>query len=717
MTATIAEQRTRLYNQLWAVADELRGRMDSSNFKNYMLGIIFYKDLSERTLNHVEGFLENEDPEFKSYEAAWLDPELQEALREDLLESLGYVIEPEHLFSKLVAEIKLGANGGWHIDLLSAAFSSITNSTLGHASEDTFRDLFSSIDLNSPSLGKDLKAKSDLMGRIILRIAAIDFHSSDVEIDLLGDAYEYLIGEFASDAGKKGGEFYTPQEVATLLAKIVAELKPDLKSVYDPTCGSGSLLFRVVRERAKGKRRAEKTIRIDGQELNIETYNLARMNLVLHNVPWQNFDVQNGDTLAEDLHENKRYDAIVANPPYSTKWERSDVKATLKDPRFAPAGALAPPSKADFAFVQHIVHHMADDGVAAVVLPVGVLHRGGSEATIRKWLIERNLVDAIIGLPNGIFNAGVSTFILVLKKGRKKKTKIRFIDASDGFKKTKQLNLVTEDSIKDILKHYVGNEKHPKGKDKEGYSKRVTREEIAANDYGLQINLYVNKPTESGLPTHAEIQELLSANELRLNDAYNRVDKLNLSTSKIESLLPSDLPMVRLSDVLAVEKDRIGWHVTNAERDYGNHHPIPVLTANKQFILGYMPDDTDRTYRASKDEPVIIFDQFTTASRWVDFPFRGKSAVLCVLKARGEDDLKFLYYVLQSLNYDASTHQQHWNMMSKMQIPLPPVKIQRQIVDALDAYGEIASLEEDRLRLLKTQSAVVLESIFSGGTA
>jgi type I restriction enzyme M protein len=712
VTATIAEQRTRLYSQLWAVADELRGRMDASNFKNYMLSIIFYRDLSERTAREAALFLENEDSSLQSYSAAWKNLDLRDELSGYLLGKLGYVIEPANLYSELVREAKLGANGGWHIDRLSEAFNSLSNSTIGAASQESFEGLFSSIDLNSPSLGKTLKDKTELMGRIVLRIASIDFHSSDVEIDLLGDAYEYLIGKFASDAGKKGGEFYTPQEVATLLARIVASLRPDLENVYDPTCGSGSLLFRVVRERAKDEALATQLINIEGQELNIETFNLARMNLILHDVPWQNFDVQNGDTLAEDLHEGKTYDSIVANPPYSTNWSRSDAKATLQDPRFSPAGALAPPSKADMAFVQHIVHHMAEDGVAAIVLPVGILYRGAAEAKIRRWLVEQNLVDAIIGLPGGIFNAGVTTFVLVLKKGRKKKAKIRFIDASEGFLKTKQLNIVTQDSIDSILKHYVPSEKHPKGKDKDGYSKRVSREEIAANDYGLQINLYVKKANSSSLPSYADMEQSLSDNNSRIQLAKNKIEELNVGYDGIRQLLPANSPTVRLGDVLAVEKDTIGWHVSNSEREYGSQYSIPVLTANKQFVLGYMADDPQRTYRASKEEPVIIFDQFTTASRWVDFPFRGKSAVLCVLKAKTDDSLKFLYYALQALDYDSSTHQQHWNMMSKLQIPLPSLAVQQKIVDVLDAHGELAKLEEERLQLLKIQSAVVLESVF-----
>lgn len=528
MTATIAEQRTKLYNKLWAVADELRGRMDSSNFKNYMLAIIFYRDLSERTELEARSFLENESEELQNYEAAWGVEEYREELVEHLVNVLGYVIEPQDLFSKFMDEIKLGSSGDWHIDRLSSAFNKVTESTVGKPSSEAFEGLFSSIDLNSPSLGKTLSDKSSLMARVISRIGSIDFHSHGVEIDLLGDAYEYLIGEFASDAGKKGGEFYTPQEVATLLARLVAGLKPDLSSVYDPTCGSGSLLFRAVRETVKKDPKQAELIRMYGQELNIETYNLARMNLILHNVDWNNFKVYNGDTLIEDLHANEHFDATVANPPYSTKWDRPDAKLMLQDPRFAPSGALAPPSKADMAFVQHIVHHMADDGVAAIVLPVGVLYRGAAEGKIRQWLVEQNLVDAIIGLPSGIFNAGVTTFVFVLRKGRKKKAKVRFIDASEDFVKTKQLNVVTEESIEKILKHYVGNENHPKGKDKKGYSKLVTREEIAENDYSLQINIYVNKPIVSNLPSYSKVLSQLEDNHSAITEVVNKIENMGL---------------------------------------------------------------------------------------------------------------------------------------------------------------------------------------------
>lgn len=521
--ATVAEQKSQLQHRLWAVADRLRGQMDASNFKNYMLGLLFYRDLSIKVSAEASSFLSNEEGDFKKYAHAWEDEEYREELTKHLLEALGYVIEPQYLFESLLASATLGAPSGygdWSIDKLATAFSKLTESTVGTKSQHDFAGLFSAVDHNSPNLGRDVKQKSAKMAEVMRELGSLNLSSTDADIDLLGDAYEYLIGQFASNAGKKAGEFYTPQEVSTLVARILAAKKPSMKSVYDPTCGSGSLLLRVMREAVKDDPKRAKRISLYGQELITETYNLARMNLILHGVNWQNFAIQNGNTLTEDLHLSKQFDAIGSNPPYSAKWTHED--GMLLDPRFAPYSKLAPQKAADYAFVQHILHHLKDDGVAAVVLPHGILFRNQAEGVIRKALIEKNYVDAIIGLPANLFyGTGIATLILVLRKNRTAEEPVRFIDASQEFEKITNQSKLTEANISKMLECYV------EGKDLENYSVAVSREAIKANDFSLKIDLYVDATPKEELPSLEEVQTKLQTNGEQLAATLKEIERLH----------------------------------------------------------------------------------------------------------------------------------------------------------------------------------------------
>lgn len=472
-TATIQkEQQSALQEKLWVIANDLRGNMDASEFKNYILGLIFYRYLSENIERRASKLLEEDNI---SYEEAFLDEEYREALEEELINDLGYFLEPKYLFSNLLKSIETGS---FDIEVLEEAINNITESTLGQASEDEFNNLFDDMDLKSTKIGKDVKSRSNLIGKVIGNIAQIDFNFDDSEIDILGDAYEYLIGQFAANAGKKAGEFYTPQQVSKILSKIVTIGKSDLKNVYDPTCGSGSLLLRVAREARVRK--------FYGQEKTSTTYNLARMNMILHGVSYKNFDIKNDDTLENPMHRGMLFEAIVANPPYSSNWS-ADNKF-LDDDRFSSYGKLAPKSKADFAFIQHMIASLDDNGTMAVVLPHGVLFRGAAEGTIRKHLIEKqNCLDAVIGLPANIFfGTSIPTVILVFKKNRENKDNILFIDASNDFEKGKNQNVLRD---KDVLK-IVDAYKHRKTLDK--YSYVATINEIKENDYNLNISRYVD---------------------------------------------------------------------------------------------------------------------------------------------------------------------------------------------------------------------------------
>jgi type I restriction enzyme M protein len=465
-------QRRVLESKLWAIANELRGNMGADEFRDYILGLIFYKFLSEKVEDVANKELEADGVTFiESIE----DEELISELREELLDTLGYFIEPKYLFRKLAQR---AINREVIIEDLGRAFKSVEESTLGRDSEDGFAGLFEDVDLTNTKLGKTVDQKNKLISEVVKHLNEIDFKFNDVESDILGDAYEYLISQFASEAGKKAGEFYTPQQVSKIMAKVVSLGKIRLKNVYDPTCGSGSLLLRVSKE--------AKVTDFYGQELNTTTYNLARMNMILHNVSFKDFHLEQGDTLEEPLHKDLKFEVVVANPPYSIKWNADDLK--LSDERFSPYGKLAPSSKADFAFVQHMIYQLDENGTMAIVLPHGVLFRGASEGVIRKYLIEdKNYLDAVIGLPaNMFFGTSIPTCILVFKKCREKDSNVMFIDASNEFEKVKTQNVLTDDHVHKIVDAYETR------KEIEKYSRPISLDEIKENDYNLNIPRYID---------------------------------------------------------------------------------------------------------------------------------------------------------------------------------------------------------------------------------
>lgn len=473
------EQKKLLETQLWNIANELRGKMDADEFRDYILGFIFYKYLSEKQYLYANSLLETET--VKDY-LKLTNKEDLEAIREESLIKLGYFLKPDELFSSIAKKgnANIEDTSNFILEDLQAILNSIEQSTMGTESEEDFNKLFEDLDLNSTKLGRSTEARNSLIAKVLSHLDKIDFALEDTDADVLGDAYEYLIGQFASGAGKKAGEFYTPQQVSKILAKIVTTGKKRLKNVYDPTCGSGSLLLRVARE-----------VEVDdffGQELNRTTYNLCRMNMILHDVHYRHFDVRQEDTLEHPQHLDMKFEAVVANPPFSAKWKGKDNPLNENDERFSQYGRLAPTSKADFAFLQHMVYQLADNGTMACVLPHGVLFRGSAEGTIREYLIDNlNYLDAVIGLPSNIFfGTSIPTSILVLSKCRVNDDNILFIDASNEFEKDGNKNKLTEAHIDKIVNTF----RERKTVDKFSYV--ATLDEVKENDYNLNIPRYVD---------------------------------------------------------------------------------------------------------------------------------------------------------------------------------------------------------------------------------
>ena len=473
------EQKKQLETQLWNIADELRGRMDADEFRDYILGFIFFKYLSEKQTIYANQLLETE--KVKDYLKVTNAEDL-EAIRDESLIKLGYFLKPDELFSAIAKRGNANTEdeSNFILEDLSNILNGIEQSTMGTESEDDFNKLFEDLDLSSTKLGRTVEARNALIAKVLQHLDKIDFELANADSDVLGDAYEYLIGQFASGAGKKAGEFYTPQQVSKILAKIVTTGKKRLKNVYDPTCGSGSLLLRVAKE--------VEVSEFFGQELNRTTYNLARMNMILHDVHYSKFDIRQEDTLTEPQHFDMRFEAVVANPPFSAKWKGKDNPLNENDERFSQYGRLAPVSTADFAFVQHMIHQLAENGTMACVLPHGVLFRGSAEETIRQYIIEKqNYLDAVIGLPANIFyGTSIPTCILVLSKCRVHSDNILFIDASNDFEKVGNQNKLRDADIDKIISTY----RERKTIDK--YSYVANTDEVKENDYNLNIPRYVD---------------------------------------------------------------------------------------------------------------------------------------------------------------------------------------------------------------------------------
>lgn len=518
MTNKQQEQRAELQRQIWQIANEVRGSVDGWDFKQYVLGTLFYRFISENFANYMGG---GDGAIYASLEDS---DERLAGIRDDAIKTKGYFIYPSELFVNIVKDCH--DNPNLNTDL-KEIFSNIENSANGYDSEEDIKGLFADFDTTSNRLGNTVADKNTRLCAVLKGVNRLKHEDyEDREIDLFGDAYEFLISNYAANAGKSGGEFFTPQSVSKLLAKLAMSGQETINKIYDPACGSGSLLLQA-------KKQFEEHIVEEGffgQEINHTTYNLARMNMFLHNINYDKFNIALGNTLIDPhFGTDKPFDAIVSNPPYSVKWAGSDDPTLINDDRYAPAGVLAPKSKADFAFVLHCLSYLSPKGKAAIVCFPGIFYRGGAEQKIRKYLIEGNYVESVISLaPNLFFGTSIAVNILVIAKNKGNNTKTQFIDASGLFKKETNNNILTNDEnlgslghIQQILKVFESKEeiKH--------FTKNVDMDEIASHDYNLSVSTYVEAK---------DTREKIDIDKLN-NEIKSTVENVDRLRSGIDSIV------------------------------------------------------------------------------------------------------------------------------------------------------------------------------------
>src|SRR5690625_655905 len=549
--------------RLWEGANSLRGSMDASRYKDYMLGLMFYKFLSDKTLEafvKTSGTKGNEDEIVKAYEEAYEN--YGDNLINLIQQVLGYYVLPQHLYQQWLKDIR---EGTFELEKVTESLQAFERTAATTGDIDDFKGLFSSstIDFTDTALGNNLNARSKNIRNLILLFADLNMVSLQ-EGDVLGDAYEYLIGQFAMESGKKAGEFYTPRQVSEVMAQIVAKTT-DVNSIYDPTVGSGSLLLTVGRHLSADQR---KTLHYYGQEKNTATYNLTRMNLILHGVRPERMSIRNGDTLAEDWpedpdrpNEGVLFDAVVMNPPYSLKnWNEQDLKVT--DPRFEIAGVLPPDSKGDYAFLLHGLFHLGQEGTMAIVLPHGVLFRGGAEGEIRKRLSDKNYIDAVIGLPDKLFtNTGIPVTVMILKKNRPLNEPVLIIDASKSFVKEGKQNVLQEKDIAKIVDTYVER------REEAGYSHLATQQEIKDNEYNLNIPRYIETSEEEiphdvdahlygGIPL-AQIEKLTVLHDVAKDVLYDSFREIRLGYVELVDSIEDLTDKVLQHDQVQKRVDRL----------------------------------------------------------------------------------------------------------------------------------------------------------------
>ena len=509
------QQREELHRTIWSMADELRGAVGGWEFKAYVLGTLFYRFISENITDYINRLQKEAGVEGFNY--ADMSDEEAAMAKEQMVEEKGFFILPSQLFENVCKNCEHDENLNM---TLSNIFKEIEASAIGTDSEDDMKGLFSDFNVDSSQLGGDVKTRNKLIAKVLLKVRDMNLGDDfqDNKIDAFGDAYEFLMTMYASKAGKSGGEFFTPQEVSELLAHLTAADGHEIRSVYDPACGSGSLLLKFSKTIGK----QNDNLKYYGQEINPTTYNLCRINMFLHNINYDNFDIQLGDTLLDPKHRDfEPFDAIVSNPPYSIPWEGSKNPLLINDDRYAGPGVLAPDSTADLAFTLHMLRSLSESGTAAIVEFPGVLYRGGKEKTIRQWLIENNFVDTIIQLPSNLFfGVGIATCIIVLRKGTRPDNRVLFIDASKEFQKNGNKNRLTADNQQRILNVFKERKEEPY------FSVLVANDDILQNNSNLSVSSYVEQEDTREVIDINEVNNTLQMLIAEGNELNKKIDEI-----------------------------------------------------------------------------------------------------------------------------------------------------------------------------------------------
>ena len=681
-------EREELHKKIWSIADDLRGSVDGWDFKQYILGIMFYRYISENITNYInEGERKAGDKEF---DYAKLPDDVAETQREELVKEKGFFILPSELFCNVCKKAKNDENLN---ETLEKVFNNIENSAKGADSEDDFTGLFDDIDVNSNKLGATVAKRNDKLVKILNGIADIqldDYKSNS--IDAFGDAYEFLMSMYASNAGKSGGEFFTPQEVSELLTRLAVVGKTSVNKVYDPACGSGSLLLKSAKILGKENVRNG----FFGQEINLTTYNLCRINMFLHDIGYDKFNIACEDTLISPQHwDDEPFEVIVSNPPYSIKWAGDENPLLINDPRYSPAGVLAPKSKADFAFIMHSLSWLATNGTASIVCFPGIFYRGGAEQKIRRYLVDNNFIECIIQLPDNLFfGTSIATCIMVLKKS-KKDNSVLFIDASKECVKVTNNNKLTDENIDNIVKIFTDRN------DVNYVAKVVSNSEIEENDYNLSVSTYVEKEDTREkidiVELNKQIEEIV-AREQVLRDEIDRIIK------DYDRYIERILRFPRKD--LNVEWVNLGTYCKRLKGTAITASKMKEISENNGNIKIFAGGKTviKTSEKNIPKEDIITVPNIIVQSRGIiDFIYYDKP---CSYKremwsytTENKTTLKFIYYYLknnveyfrQRGNQMGSMPQISLDVTEKYKIPIPPIEEQEKIVSILDRFDKLCN--------------------------
>lgn len=694
-------ERNELHKTIWSIAEDLRGAVDGWEFKAYVLGAIFYRYISENLTSYINRLQEEAGIHGFDY-ARMSDAEAEEA-RAQMVEEKGFFILPSQLFQNVAADPEKDVNLN---ETLSNVFRSIEASAAGTDSEEQVKGLFSDFIIDSSRIGNSVDVRNKCIAKVLIKVRDMQLSRkySDNSIDTVGDTYEFLMQMYASNAGKSGGEFFTPQEVSEVLARIASYQNPHIRKVYDPACGSGSLLMKFVKYAGE----AAKDIEFYGQEINPTTYNLCRINMFLHNVNYAKFDIQLGNTLTTPLHMEMKFDAIVSNPPYSKAWDGKTNPVLINDKRYSPAGVLAPASKSDLAFTMHMLYHLNETGTCAIVEFPGVLYRGGAEKQIREYLVKNNFVDTVIQLPaNLFFGVGIATCIIVLKKN-KKDNNILFIDASEQFVKNGNKNKLEQENQDAIVKAYAER------KEEQYFTKLVSIDDVLANDANLSVSSYVEKEDKREFidieKLNSEINELslsIIADSLRLDKNYQGDVSMGKIEKMIMELCPEGVERVKLGEVCHFKR---GNSISSKEAVAGN---VPVISGGiKPSFYHNQSNRNGNSITVAGSGASAGYVNYWEIPIWVADAF--------TIEPDEKLSRKFTYLYLKNnqekifrLQKGAGVPHVHGTDLTGLSIPIPPLHVQQEIVRTLDAFEEYISKLERLIELRQKQYEYYREKLLT----